>query len=214
MPIGKSVRHALGRFEPTAIRVYRNRFIDVESLAVTIASVVPNAKRVLEVGCGDGAVAAALRRSLPSCEFLGLDPGLAAPGALYDGDPAGVTFRRATTTELLAEKPDPYDLVIVCDVIHHVAEEERQQVLLDAAALTAPGGTVALKEWERIRGLGYYPGYYADRYVSGDATVRFMPRPELQQLVDTATPGWATTCEARIPPRRANLLLTRQRPAA
>jgi len=82
----------------------------------------------------------------------------------------------------------------------------------DAADLTAPGGIVAVKEWENRGGIGSAMAYCADRWVSGDATVRFMPRPEIDGLIDGALPGWPRTCEARIPPRRANVLVTLRRP--
>jgi len=212
MSLGKSVRRALGRYEPVAIRLYRRRFINLDALAALIRDAAPEAERILEIGCGDGALATSVRGAMPSCKFLGIDPGVPRPGAFYEGAMEGIEFTKSTTSELLAEATPPFDLVIVCDVVHHVAEGERQQLLVDAAALTAPGGTVAVKEWERSRSLGYSPAYYADRWVSGDKTVRFMPRDELDALIDHAMPGWPTTCEARVPPRRANLLLTRRRP--
>jgi 2-polyprenyl-6-hydroxyphenyl methylase/3-demethylubiquinone-9 3-methyltransferase len=214
MPLGSAVRGALGRWEPAAIRLYRGAFIDLDALAAAVARVAPEAKRVVEIGCGDGAMAAALRRVLPKADLVGLDPAATTPGRMYEGDRTGVEFRPISTTELLAEHPEPFDLVILCDVVHHVAEDQREQVLRDAATLTAPGGTVVLKEWERRPGLGYVVAYTADRYVSGDATVRFMARDELDAMIDRAMPGWTVTSEERIPPRRANLLLTLQRPAS
>lgn len=212
MALGTTVRRALGRFEPVAVRTYRDAFIDLDSLAVTIGSVAPRARRVLEIGCGDGAMATALRRALPDIELLGIDPGTPLPGRMFEGDPAGIEFRPVTTTELLADEPAPFDLVVVVDVLHHVAESMREQVLREAASLTAPGGTVAVKEWERRGGIGTAMAYCADRCVSGDASVRFMPQSELDGLVARAMPGWERTCEARVPPRRANLLLTMRRP--
>ena len=58
MPLCRAVRRTLGPLEPLAIRTYRGAFIDLDSLAVTIGSLAPNAKRILEIGCGDGAMAA------------------------------------------------------------------------------------------------------------------------------------------------------------
>src|SRR5207249_8507769 len=144
------------------------------------------------IGCGDGALAAALRRALPHAGLLGLDPGTPTPGRMYDGDPHGVEFRPITTAQLIDERPDPFDLVVLCDVLHHVAEHEREQLLRDAATLTRPTGTVAVKEWEDRPGPGTAVAYCADRWVSGDATVRFMPRPELDTLIAQAMPGWET----------------------
>ncbi|HJQ48858.1 MAG TPA: class I SAM-dependent methyltransferase [Amycolatopsis sp.] len=212
MPVGSAVRSVLGRFEPAAIGLYRGMFIDLDCLAVTMLSVAPDAKRVLEIGCGDGAMAAALRRVRPGVELVGLDPGVAEPGRMFDGDRTGVAFRTISTTDLKAEGPAPFDLVVLCDVVHHVAEPQREQVLREAAQLTAPGGTVAVKEWEHRGGAGTMVAYCADRWVSGDATVRFMPAPELDGMLTRAMPGWEVTCEARIPPRRANRLITLRRP--
>lgn len=212
MPLGTAVRRSLGRLEPVAVRAYREAFIDLDSLAVTLGSVVPDAKRVLEIGCGDGAMATALRQVLPNIELLGIDPGNADPGRMFEGDRAGTEFRSITSTELLAENPAPFDLVIMVDVLHHVAESARGEILKEAAALTAPGGTVAIKEWERRGGIGTAMAYCADRFVSGDAQVRFMPQAEIDGLIGVAMPDWQRTCEARIPPRRANLLLTLRRP--
>lgn len=211
MPVGTVVRRALGRFEPAAIRAYRGAFIDLEELAVTIASVVPDTRRVLEIGCGDGAMAAALRRVLPDAAILGVDPGVVEPGRMFDADRVGVEFRRTTSSELLAEGVGRFDLVVLVDVLHHVADDQREQVLRDAAELTAPGGVVAVKEWER-HGSGWWVAHLADRYVSGDATVRFMPRVELDGLVAGAMPGWRTVCECRVPPRKANVLVMLRRP--
>lgn len=212
VPVGAAVRRALGRFEPVVIEAYRGMFLDVNCVATTVLSVAPQAKRVLEIGCGDGAMAAALRRVRPDVELVGLDPGMAEPGRMFEGNRAGVTFRAISTTRLLAEEPARFDLVLLCDVLHHVAESGRAQVLREAGELTAAGGTVAVKEWEHRAGLATRMAYCADRYVSGDATVRFMPWDELDAMLGSALPGWAVTCEAWIPPRRANRLVTVRRP--
>ncbi|HEY7858785.1 MAG TPA: class I SAM-dependent methyltransferase [Candidatus Nanopelagicales bacterium] len=211
MPLGSSVRGLLGRYEPAAIRLYRGRFIDLDALAATIASVAPDSMRVLEIGCGDGAMMESLQRQLPATSMLGIDPGVPTPGRMFDGDRTRVTFEESLTSDLIARGEPPFDLVLLVDVLHHVADVDRQTVLDDAATLTAPGGTLIVKEWEAGKGLGNRLAFVADRYVSGDVTVRFMRRDEMQALVDNAVPGWQRTCEARIPPRRANLLLSYRR---
>jgi 2-polyprenyl-6-hydroxyphenyl methylase/3-demethylubiquinone-9 3-methyltransferase len=47
--------------------------------------------------------------------------------------------------------------------------------------------------------------YTADRYVTGDK-VRFPSRAELRELIGAGLHGFSTVCEARIPPRRNNVL--------
>jgi 2-polyprenyl-6-hydroxyphenyl methylase/3-demethylubiquinone-9 3-methyltransferase len=74
-------------------------------------------------------------------------------------------------------------------------------------ALVAPGGLLAVKEWERRPNAFHALAYGSDRYVSGDRGVSFLDRDELVALLDTAAPGLARVCEARIPPRRNNLLV-------
>lgn len=213
MALGATVRARLGRLEPTAIGMYRSLFIDLDDLAVTTASVAPDARRILEIGCGDGAMAAALLTQLPGATLLGIDPGMAEPGRMFAGDRSRVRFEKVLTGELLARGEEPFDLVLLVDVLHHVADGDRPQVLADAAALTAPGGTLVVKEWDQRNGPTNV-AFLADRYVSGDATVRFMPPDELDGMIAPHVAGWAKTCEARIPPRRANRFLAFRRPAS
>lgn len=211
MGFGASVRRRLGRWEVPAADLYRSLFVELDDLAATVAS-LGNAERILEIGCGDGAFADSLCLTYPQAHYLGIDVS-DNPGRLFRGDRSRARFRSITTTELLAERPRQFDLVVVVDVLHHVAEDQRAQVLRDAAALTAPAGLIAVKEWERGRGAAHALAYAADRYVSGDATVRFMPEHELRQVVGSALPGFELACKARVPPRRNNLLLALRKPA-
>jgi 2-polyprenyl-6-hydroxyphenyl methylase/3-demethylubiquinone-9 3-methyltransferase len=209
MGIGSAVRSRLGRFEIPAAEAYRNRFIDLDSLATTLASLT-GAKRVLEIGSGDGTFGERLVKAFPDATYVGIDIA-PAPGRLYREDPARATFRSITSSDFLAEHPDPFDLVTIVDVVHHLPEELRVPILRDAARLTAPGGMVAVKDWERGRGLAHAMAYTADRYVSGDKTVRFPDRGELQRMIETGLPDFQVVCESRIPPRRNNVLYALRR---
>jgi 2-polyprenyl-6-hydroxyphenyl methylase/3-demethylubiquinone-9 3-methyltransferase len=209
MGIGSAVRHRLGRFEIPAAEAYRSRFIDLDSLATTLASLT-SAERVLEIGCGDGTFAQRLVTAFPAATYVGIDVA-PSPGRLYRGDPDRATFRSVTSSDFAEEHPEPFDLVTIVDVVHHVPEELRVPVLADAARLTAPGGLVAVKDWERGTGLAHLMAYTADRYVSGDRTVRFPDRAELRRTIDAGLPGFTVVCEARIPPRRNNVLYALRR---
>jgi 2-polyprenyl-3-methyl-5-hydroxy-6-metoxy-1,4-benzoquinol methylase len=209
MGIGTAVRHRLGRFEIPAAEAYRNRFIDLDSLATTLASLT-KAKRILEIGSGDGSFGERLVNAFPDATYVGIDVA-SNPGRLYRADPARATFRSITSTDFIAENPEPFDLVTIVDVVHHVPQELRIPILTDAAKLTAPGGMVAVKDWERGRGLAHVMAFTADRYVSGDKTVRFPSREELRQMVDSGLPDFEVVCETRIPPRRNNVLYALRR---
>lgn len=204
MGFGTSVRRRLGAFEVPAADLYRSVFVNLDDLATTLAS-LGDARRVLEVGCGDGSLAQRITAALPQAEYLGIDIA-PQPGRLYRGDPHRAVFRSRSTQVLLAEEPEPFDLVVVVDVLHHVPAPAREELLRDAAQLIAPDGTLAVKDWERGRNLPHALAYAADRYVSGDRTVAFPDREELRSLLDRALPGFRVVCEARIPPRRNNVL--------
>lgn len=209
MGIGTTIRHRLGRWEIPAADAYRSRFINLDDLADTLASLT-GPKRILEIGCGDGSFAERLCAVFPDAEYLGIDIS-PAPGRLFRGDRSRATFRGVLSADLIAEGPAPFDLVAIVDVVHHVPERMRVPILRDAATLTAPDGMVAVKDWERGRGLAHVMAYTADRYVSGDKTVRFPSREELRTTIDEGLPGFEVACEARIPPRRNNVLYALRR---
>lgn len=206
MKIGPAVRTRLGRFETPAAELYRKLFFDVDHFAELALVLAPTSTRILEIGCGDGAVADRLTAIYPRAEYLGIDVA-PAPGRRYQGDPGQATFRSVYSSELLAENPPAFDLVCVVDVLHHVpGAEARRALLTDAAAMLAPGGTMLVKEWERIPGVGYNLGWVADRYVAGDAQVQYMPRAELLEHIGKAAPELEVQHSVSVRPWRCNVV--------
>lgn len=212
MGLGYAVRSRLGKYEPAVSDRYRGVFIDLDDLATTTISLAPAATRVAEIGCGDGSMADALVPRLPLVRYTGID--LApSPGRLFRGDRSRATFATQPSADLVATDAGSFDVVLVVDVVHHVADDQRLALLTDAAALVKPGGLLLFKDWERGGGVAHLLAYVSDRYVSGDRTVRFMPYDELHELADKAARGFELVVECRIPPRRNNLLLSLRRPA-
>ena len=211
MGLGAKVRSKLGRFEIPAINIYRGAFISVEHFASTLAGVITAPTLVGEIGTGDGSIINALHRRWPATRFVGVDPAPTA-GRLYDGDPEHARFVVATSTELLADYTERFDVTLLVDVLHHVHDDSRLSVLQDAAKLTRPGGVIALKEWELNRGAANFLAYAADRFVSGDTSVRFMALPEIEGLIESALPGWEIVTRSRILPRRNNALWVLRKP--
>lgn len=209
MGIGTWVRRRLGPLEIPATDAYRRAFIDIGSLAHDLAEVAP-AKRILEVGCGDGSLAQRLSQTYPDASYLGIDIAPTA-GRLYRGKPGWAEFRVVTVQELLAERPEPFDLVLLVDVIHHVDTGLRPEVLRAAADLVRPGGYLAIKEIERTRGPYYRLVYVADRYITGDR-VRFHTLPELRTMMaGTRQWGFGEAVESRVRPARLNVLYVARR---
>ena len=102
----------------------------VRTLAARLASVVPPKARVLDVGCGDGAVAALLMQLRDDVEISGIDvfvrPTTHIPVVAYDGH--RIPFDDAG-----------FDAVVFVDVLHHT---EDPMELLREAARVAPGAII------------------------------------------------------------------------
>jgi 2-polyprenyl-6-hydroxyphenyl methylase/3-demethylubiquinone-9 3-methyltransferase len=183
MAVGPTIRRSLGRLEQPASAAYRAMFFDVDHFVEWALVFAPRTSRILEIGCGEGDVATALCAAYPRATYLGVDISRDA-GRRYRGDRGRAAFLPISTTQLRADEPPPFDLVVIADVLHHVPDDaDRAAILEDAAALLAPAGTLLLKEWERVPTLAYSAGWVADYYLSGDRSVRYSTREELLSLV-------------------------------
>lgn len=185
---GPALRQRLGRLEQPASAAYRALFFNIGSFVERTVAAAPTARRILEIGCGDGDVAGALTEAYPMAEYTGIDVA-PAPGRRFRGDRSRASFSVETSTQLLARHPAPFDLVIIADVLHHVPEEtDRAGLLADAAALTDAGGVVLVKEWERTGSAAYWAGWAADYFISGDRAVHYLNRSNLLALINSAAP--------------------------
>ena len=92
--------------------------------------------RVLDVGCGAGAVAKAVKAERPDLEVVGCDISAAAL-ALAGVDPGGVDFKLATA-ERLPFADGEFDAVWMFDVLEHV--DSPDDVLAEIARVLRPGG--------------------------------------------------------------------------
>jgi 2-polyprenyl-3-methyl-5-hydroxy-6-metoxy-1,4-benzoquinol methylase len=203
VPIGPSVRARLGRWEIPAADLYRSFFIDLDSCATLVSRLFP-AQRILEVGCGDGSFAQRLLQHYPSARYEGIDIA-SEPGRLFRGDTSRASFRRQESGALVNSRPPPFDLVVLVDVIHHVPQAQREQIVRDVQALTAKGGHYVVKEWEPTRTLGHAAAWAADRLITGDRISHVAPDVLKQQLGQWL--GDELVVEQRVPPRRNNYLL-------
>lgn len=204
MGFGSTVRRRLGAYEAPISELYRSYFINLDDFAELVQSMAP-AQRILEIGCGDGSLVARLAECYPVAEILGIDVS-PEPGRLFTGDRSRVSFRSIHTGDLLEEGPAPFDLVVICDVLHHVPPPERPAILADSRRLLAPGGMLVLKDWEPSRSLAHGLAKFSDTYISGD-TVAFPPKEELRALVQAALPDDEVLGVARVPPHRNNYAL-------
>ena len=65
-------------------------------------------------------------------------------GRLYQGDTARVTFLQCTAEDVAQHEPASFDLVVLCDVLHHVLSPERPSLLSAIRRAMVPGGSLAV----------------------------------------------------------------------
>ena len=203
MSIGKAIRRLLGPLEPIAIRLYRASFFDVAAFARAVRAWT-EAGTILEVGCCDGQATEELRRAFPRASITGIDV-QAEVGKVFRGDRTGVTFVTADLRGFAARNRGRFDLVVICDVLHHVPPAERPDLLRDASLALRDGGGVVIKDWERRPNLAHLFAWISDRFITGDK-VRFETAPALRQLAGEALRA-PVERELRIAPWRNNLAL-------
>jgi len=109
---------------------------------------------ILDVGCGEGYVLEALRASGIRCEMTGIDLSAEAIAAAK----ARVPDARFEVTDALAlaESGRRYDLVMMTEVLEHIAEPERMLSVLESVAKRF---VVTSVPWEPFfRGLNFLRG--------------------------------------------------------
>lgn len=205
MSIGSRFRQILGPLELPVSTMYRTLYVDLDSLALKLRSLV-HASRILEVGCGDGLFTTCLARVFPEAEILGIDI-VGKPGRLYRGQTTRVRFRSQVVQDVETTDSAPFDLVVVCDVLHHVLPAQQTEFLQMSRRLAGPDGVFVVKEWERRRNLAHFLAWFSDSFITGDR-VRFQTLDELYDQVTRVFPGEQVRVEARIGPRPNNVLVS------
>lgn len=109
------------------------------------------ASRVLDIGCGTGTLAIAIKERFPHLEVLGIDPD---PKAL---NRAIRKARRVSATiqftqgysEELTYREGSFDRVFSSFMFHHVPDESKPQMLREAFRVLAPGGSFHMLDMAR-----------------------------------------------------------------
>ncbi|MBS0254996.1 MAG: class I SAM-dependent methyltransferase [Proteobacteria bacterium] len=176
MALGAVVRRAFGPYERQVAEAWRAIFFNLDDWMAMVRDWAPGARRILELGCGEGYSTERLARLFPEAEILAVD--IAANiGRLYAGPADRVSFRIAYAEDLAAELPGHFDLVVLTDVLHHVPLALRPSLLGAARDLLAPGGVLAFKDWERRWSPIHAATYSADRWLTGDR-IAYLTVPE------------------------------------
>jgi 2-polyprenyl-3-methyl-5-hydroxy-6-metoxy-1,4-benzoquinol methylase len=201
--LGPAIRSMFGPYERGVAEAYKRVFVDLDDFAGRLRLWVPRPARILEVGCGEGAMVERLARIYPSAVITGIDI-KPTVGRLYQGDTTRVTFLQRTADDVARHEPASFDLVVLCDVLHHVPPLERPSLLSAISHAMAPGGSLAVKDWiissTPIHGLCWL----ADRYITGD-DVEFFTTESIKALLIGAFSFDAIRDEALVRPWSNNI---------
>ncbi len=105
----------------------------------------PSARRILDLGTGDGRLLALVRRVHPDTEAVAIDFSatmLAAARKRFDGD----SRVRVVEHNLDASLPDlgKFDAIISCFAIHHLVHERKRALYAEIFSRLSPGGVFAI----------------------------------------------------------------------
>lgn len=112
----------------------------VQRLATAIAELVPRASSYLDIGCGDGSMARTIGEAVgATSDMHGVDV-LVRPNAVIDV--------RRYDGHVLPFESGRFDLVTICDVLHHA--EDAEAVMREAIRVLSPQGRLVIKDHFRF----------------------------------------------------------------
>jgi 2-polyprenyl-6-hydroxyphenyl methylase/3-demethylubiquinone-9 3-methyltransferase len=205
MGIGAIVRRMFGRHERFVSELWRAGFVNLDDFVEQVRDWVPDPQRILEVGCGEGAGTERLAAAYPKALILAIDiaPNL---GRLYAGPSDNVNFRQVAVTDLAKTHAATFDLIVMCDVLHHIPEQLRLDVIASTRTMLAPGGSFVCKDWTRTATLVHWIAYAADRWLTGDR-IRYATVPEAEALFTGSFGPSLVRARTTIRPWRNNFAL-------
>src|SRR5712692_8894223 len=110
MKIGPLVRRMFGPYERQISEFYRSIYINIDAFVELVVQWTPAPNKILEVGCGEGAVTQRLNAAFPDADITAIDI-TPRVGRLYRGSLERVRFMKRTVQEITVAQPGQYDLV-------------------------------------------------------------------------------------------------------
>ncbi|MEZ4216542.1 MAG: class I SAM-dependent methyltransferase [Myxococcota bacterium] len=126
--------------------------VDALHAAVAEAAAPAPGARVLEVGCGTGAVTERLLARGAVVTALDASAEMMERARARVGEGAGVEWLERTASEIDALPPGAYDAVVFSLSLSEMSRDERRYALAAARARLAPGGRVVVADEVRARG--------------------------------------------------------------
>jgi SAM-dependent methyltransferase len=188
-----------------AERPHEERAVAWALAAVALAGAAP---RVLDLGCGDGRVAA--RLAAAGAEVTGVDPSRVALERARAAHPE-LTFLAPGADGRLPLEDGSFDAVVCIDVLQHVADTQR--LMSEARRVLRPGGLLAaaVPYHGRAKNLAIALGAFERHHDPLEPTLRFYTRRSLAGLLADLGYGEVVVAAAGGLPLFRRLLLARAR---
>lgn len=152
-------------------------------------------QRVLDVGCGSGTLALAMKRAQPSVSVTGLD-GDRAILELARRKAAGAGAEIVWVEGRVDALPFPdaaFDRVVSSLVFHHLDRPTKLAALREIRRVLAPGGEFHLADWGRAANFLMRAAFLPVQLLDGFVTTRDNIRGDLPRLMGEA--GFDTVAE-------------------
>jgi ubiquinone/menaquinone biosynthesis C-methylase UbiE len=133
-------------YDPILALTMRERRFRGEMLQRVKAD-LPEEGTAVDVGCGTGTFALALKERCPDAQVIGID-GDEEILALARGKAgaAGIGWRKGLAQELPAPTDDA-DVVTISLVLHHLLPEDKRRALAEAKRILKPSGRLHVADW-------------------------------------------------------------------
>ncbi len=178
---GPLIRRLFGPYEHQVAEAYRHIFVNLDDFARLIRTWVPQPLRILEVGCGEGAMTERITKIYPTATVTAIDI-TPKVGRMFRGSRVNVTFRQESVESVADRQPASYDLVILADVVHHVPSDARRSLMRGIDKAMTPDGSFIFKDWVITKAPINWLCGASDRYLTGD-NVAYLTMPIMEDLV-------------------------------
>jgi ubiquinone/menaquinone biosynthesis C-methylase UbiE len=139
-----------------------------------IAEVRSHPRRMLDLGCGTGAMTLPLKQAFPSALVTGLDLSPYMLAVAEDRSRlAGmeIDWQHGTATDLTQFEPGSFDLITAALLFHETPPETAQTILVQSYRLLAPGGQILILDGNQstLRSLDWLNNIFEEPYIQSYA---------------------------------------------
>jgi ubiquinone/menaquinone biosynthesis C-methylase UbiE len=147
--------------------------------------------RVLDVGCGTGTLAIAIKRDYPSVDVIALDPdSKALARAERKAFRAGVSVRfDQGFADSLAYREATFDRVFSSLMFHHLEHDDKEKTLSEIRRVLKPGGRLEFLDFD---------GSNVNRRLKDNAAQQILKLMERAGLVNATRTGHKTLLVGRL----------------